>query len=138
MTQPPAATARTRVFTDLDYEAPGKRHGLLRVPQVRDDSGWGVVQIPLCVIRNGRGPTLLLTGGTHGDEYEGPIALMDLARALDAAELNGRLIIIPALHFPAAKAGRRTSPVDGTKSMPRPPECRSRFASVIGSSTLVT
>ncbi len=105
--------ARSRVFTEIDYNREGKQLGLLRVPQVRDDSGRGVVQIPVCVIRNGNGPTLLLTGGTHGDEYEGPLALMDLARTLDPADLGGRLIIIPALHFPAAKAGRRTSPVDG-------------------------
>lgn len=109
-TPPPV---KTRVFTRIDYTAEGKQTGILSVPQVRDDSGWGVVQIPISVIRNGAGPTLLLTGATHGDEYEGPLAMMDLARTLEPRDIKGRLIIIPALHFPAAKAGRRTSPVDG-------------------------
>lgn len=104
---------KTRVFTTIDYAKEGKQTGILRVPQVRDDSGWGVIQVPLCVIRNGAGPTLLLTGCTHGDEYEAPLAMMDLARELQPKDIKGRVIIIPALHFPAAKAGRRTSPVDG-------------------------
>ena len=42
--------------------------------------------IPIAVIRGASGPTALLTGGNHGDEYEGPIALFDLARTLDPAE----------------------------------------------------
>jgi N-alpha-acetyl-L-2,4-diaminobutyrate deacetylase len=108
-----AASERSRIVTTVDYGRAGRQVGVLRVPQVRDDSGWGVVQIPLCVLSNGSGPTLLLTGGTHGDEYEGPLALMDLGRGLDPAAITGRVIIIPALHFPAAKSGRRTSPIDG-------------------------
>ena len=35
--------------------------------------------IPISMVKNGKGPTALLTGGNHGDEYEGPIALFDLA-----------------------------------------------------------
>ena len=61
----------------------GVQHGFLRLPYSRDDSAWGSVMIPIAVIRNGKGPTALLTGGNHGDEYEGPIALFDLARTLD-------------------------------------------------------
>jgi N-alpha-acetyl-L-2,4-diaminobutyrate deacetylase len=39
---------------------------------------------------NGKGPTALLTGGNHGDEYEGPIALFDLARTLKAGDVRAR------------------------------------------------
>ena len=56
MDERPTATARSRVFTEIDYGREGKQHGLLRVPQVRDDSGWGVVQIPVSVIRKWRRP----------------------------------------------------------------------------------
>ena len=66
------------------------QHGFLRLPYSRDDSAWGSVMIPIAVIRNGNGPTALLTGGNHGDEYEGPIALFDLARTLDAGKVSGR------------------------------------------------
>ena len=68
--------------------------------------------IPIAVIRGAPGPTALLTGGNHGDEYEGPIALFDLARTLDPADLTGTVIIVPALNLPAFRAATRTSPID--------------------------
>src|SRR6266702_6171464 len=64
------------------------------------------------VIRNGEGPTALLTGGNHGDEYEGPIALSRLAATLKAADVKGRVIIVPFMNYPAFRAGSRTSPID--------------------------
>ena len=67
----------------VDFSVEGVQHGFLRLPYSRDDSAWGSVMIPLTVIKNGDGPTALLTGGNHGDEYEGPIALFDLARSLE-------------------------------------------------------
>lgn len=96
----------------VDFEADGVQHGHLRLPWSHDDSAWGAVMIPVCVIRNGAGPTALLTGGNHGDEYEGPIALYDLARTLRAEDVSGRIIIVPAMNYPAVRAGRRTSPID--------------------------
>jgi N-alpha-acetyl-L-2,4-diaminobutyrate deacetylase len=53
-----------------------------------------------------------LTGGNHGDEYEGPVALSKLAQRLSAEEVSGRVIIIPFMNTPAFQAGRRTSPID--------------------------
>ncbi|WP_245414917.1 N(2)-acetyl-L-2,4-diaminobutanoate deacetylase DoeB [Aureimonas flava] len=109
MTEPmrPSPIAAT-----VDLEADGVRHGFLRLPHSRDDSAWGSVMIPLAVIRNGEGPTALLTGGNHGDEYEGPIALFDLARTLRAEDVRGRVIVVPAMNYPAFRAGTRTSPID--------------------------
>ncbi len=102
-----------KVGTTVDFEAEGKHFGHLSIPHSRNDSGWGAVHLPVVSIRNGRGPTLVLTGGNHGDEYEGPIALLKLARSLDAKEIQGRVIVIPALNFPAVMAGTRVSPIDG-------------------------
>jgi N-alpha-acetyl-L-2,4-diaminobutyrate deacetylase len=90
----------------------GVQHGFLRLPHSRDDSAWGAVMIPITVAKNGGGPTALLTGGNHGDEYEGPIALFDLAQSLDAAVLSGRVIIVPGMNYPAFRAATRTSPID--------------------------
>ncbi len=104
---------RTRVLADIEWEMSGKTLGHLRVPHSHDDSAWGAVAVPVAVFRNGEGPTLLLTGGVHGDEYEGPIILSDLLRSLSPEEIRGRVIVIPALHLPAARAGTRTSPIDG-------------------------
>jgi len=96
----------------IDLDAQGKQHGFLRLPYSRDDSAWGSVMIPICVIRNGAGPTALFTGGNHGDEYEGPVALFDLARNLEAKDVGGTVIIVPAFNYPAFRAGTRTSPID--------------------------
>ena len=68
--------------------------------------------IPITVVRNGEGPTALLTGANHGDEYEGLVALMELAATLDPTDVTGRIIIVPAFNYPAFRAGTRTSPID--------------------------
>ena len=56
---------------------------------------------------------MLLTGGVHGDEYEGPIALSEFARTLDPGEIEGRVIIMQAVNIPAVLADTRLSPADG-------------------------
>lgn len=100
------------VTPTIDLDRHGVQHGFLRLPYSRDDSAWGSVMIPIAVIRNGEGPTALLSGGNHGDEYEGPIALFDLARTLDVGNVSGTVIIVPAMNYPAFRAGTRTSPID--------------------------
>ncbi|WP_312794558.1 N(2)-acetyl-L-2,4-diaminobutanoate deacetylase DoeB [Tianweitania sp.] len=100
------------VTATLDLDAQGVQHGHLRLPYSRDDSAWGSIMIPICVVANGSGPTALLTGGNHGDEYEGPAALFELAQTLDPSQVDGRIIIVPALNYPAFRAGTRTSPID--------------------------
>ena len=106
-------TAASRVRCEIDFDRPGRQAGYLRAPQSRNTAGWGVVEIPIYVLRNGAGPTLLLTGGVHGDEYEGQIAVSRLAQTLRVEELSGRLILMPAVNIPAALNGTRLSPIDG-------------------------
>jgi N-alpha-acetyl-L-2,4-diaminobutyrate deacetylase len=101
------------IVPTVDLERDGVQHGFLRLPWSRDDSAWGNLMIPIAVIRNGDGPTALLTGANHGDEYEGPIALAELVRALDPRDVTGRVIVVPFMNFPAFRAGRRLSPIDG-------------------------
>ncbi|HEX9446645.1 MAG TPA: succinylglutamate desuccinylase/aspartoacylase family protein, partial [Dongiaceae bacterium] len=104
--------ASSPITATIEFDVDGAHHGFLRLPHSRDDSAWGSVMIPITVVRNGAGPTALLTGGNHGDEYEGPLALFDLARALSVASVSGRIIIVPAMNYPAFLAGTRTSPID--------------------------
>ncbi|HEY1611722.1 MAG TPA: N(2)-acetyl-L-2,4-diaminobutanoate deacetylase DoeB [Paraburkholderia sp.] len=109
----------------VDFDADGEQHGFLKLPYSRDDSAWGAIMIPITVIRRGVGPTVLLTGGNHGDEYEGPIALSKLAGSLKASDVNGRVIIVPFMNYPAFRAGRRTSPIDAgnlNRSFPGKPD----------------
>jgi N-alpha-acetyl-L-2,4-diaminobutyrate deacetylase len=100
------------VTPTIDLDKQGVQHGFLRLPYSRDDSAWGSIIIPIAVIRNGKGPTALFSGGNHGDEYEGPIALFDLARTLDVKDVSGTVIIVPAMNYPAFREGTRTSPID--------------------------
>ncbi|WP_244829461.1 N(2)-acetyl-L-2,4-diaminobutanoate deacetylase DoeB [Caballeronia sp. TF1N1] len=109
----------------VDFEADGEQHGFLKLPYSRNDSAWGAVMIPVTVIKRGDGPTVLLTGGNHGDEYEGPIALSKLASTLKAGDINGRLIVVPFMNYPAFRAGTRTSPIDAgnlNRSFPGHPD----------------
>ncbi|MBL1435312.1 MAG: N(2)-acetyl-L-2,4-diaminobutanoate deacetylase DoeB [Rhodobacteraceae bacterium] len=104
---------QSSITSTVDFDADGVAHGFLRLPHSRDDSAWGSVMIPITVAKNGEGSTALVTGANHGDEYEGPLALVELAANIDAAVITGRVIIIPFMNFPAFTAGKRTSPIDG-------------------------
>ncbi|MES0132882.1 succinylglutamate desuccinylase/aspartoacylase family protein [Mesorhizobium sp. M0029] len=105
-------TQLTRIWSPIDYEKDGKQEDCLRLPISIDTSAYGWVPIPLICIRNGNGSTAVLVAGVHGDEYEGQIGLMRLARNLEAEDVAGRIIIIPCLNFPAVESGRRVSPID--------------------------
>lgn len=96
----------------IDWDTPGARY--YHVPFTSDNS-WGRIRVPLYVACSGKpGPTILAIGGTHGDEYEGPVGLKNLIQSLDAAQLvKGRFIVVPVLNVPAFKADRRDSPLDG-------------------------
>jgi predicted deacylase len=102
----------TTPTSQIDWESPGKR--LYHVPFTLDGT-WGRVRVPLCVLCASRpGKTVVAIGGTHGNEYEGPVGLKRLIRDVDAPALAaGRLIVIPVLNVPAFQAGQRESPLDG-------------------------
>jgi ectoine utilization protein EutE len=101
------------ITTTLDFDKPGRQQGFLQVPYSHNLGGWANVMIPITVVARGKGPTVLVLGGNHGDEYQGQIAIMKLARELTPEKVSGRLILIPSLNFPAARAATRLSPVDG-------------------------
>ncbi len=98
---------------DIPLDRPGRTVGALRLPWSHDRSAYGQIVVPVVVIKNGDGPTALLTAGIHGDEYEGQIVLGNLARTLRPETVFGRVIIVPCANPAASLAGRRTSPIDG-------------------------
>ena len=77
---------------------------------IRDS--YSRLPFPLPCIKNKRVVTFLLISGTHGDEYEGQVALSKLINQLKPEEIQGRVIIVPMANFPAAKAGLGTSLID--------------------------
>ena len=105
--------SQSPVRTTVDFDAEGVQHGHLKIPYSGDDSAWGAIMIPVTVVKNDVGPTVIFTGANHGDEYEGPIALWWLSNELKSKDIRGRVIIVPAMNYPAFKAGKRTSSIDG-------------------------
>ena len=103
-------TTKVRVTVSLDQ--PGKRTGHCLVPYSSNRSAYGSVAIPIGIISNGAGPTVLLSGGLHGDEYEGQIAVRSLFNLLQPENVMGRILCLPFLNTPATRSATRVSPID--------------------------
>ena len=67
----------------------GASTDFLRLFHSVHSSAYGFIPIPIVVLKNGDGPTALLVSGTHGDEYEGQVALCNLVKSLDPARISG-------------------------------------------------
>jgi predicted deacylase len=100
----------TTVTCSFDLNVKGKNKGYLVIGDSTNNSGWANYQVPIISIKNGKGPTVLVLGGNHGDEYEGQIAAATLARKLEEGEVSGRVIIIPCLSQEASRNGNRLWP----------------------------
>jgi predicted deacylase len=79
----------TQVTSEIDYAADGKQTGYLRMPHSVHRSAYGWIPVPITVIQNDKGPTLVISAGVHGDEYEGQIAVAELAEQLNRHSLSG-------------------------------------------------
>jgi predicted deacylase len=58
------------------------------------------------------GPTAVILGGVHGDEYEGVLAANVLAASLETLLDNGAVRIVAPAHPAAWRSGTRRSPTD--------------------------
>lgn len=97
----------------LNSAGPSRHAGQIEVAWSDNRHAYGIIPVPVTVLTGGAGPTALLVAGTHGDEYEGQLALHRIVRELDPGAITGRLIVLPALNTPAVRAATRVSPVDG-------------------------
>jgi uncharacterized protein len=62
----------------------------------------GPVELPLADVRGGAdGPTIAVMAGMHGGEYAGVLALTRVIQDLAAAEVSGRVLIIPIISVPS-------------------------------------
>lgn len=55
---------------------------------------------------------LLITGGVHGDEYEGPAAATQFFEGLDPSKLAGTVTALPVVNVAAWHARQRCTPID--------------------------
>lgn len=96
---------------------------LLTLPRNQKASTWvavapradgGMWRLPLLSITGvATGPTLVVTAGVHGDEYEGIEAIARIYQQLDPSQVQGTLLMVPICNVPAYEAAQRSSPVDG-------------------------
>src|SRR6188472_1603250 len=98
------------ILCTIDLEAPGKQVGKLQVPRSSNSSGWSNQYVPIVTVANGDGPTAIVLGGVHGDEPEGQVAALHLARDLQPEQVNGRVIVIPCVSMDASRAYTRLWP----------------------------
>ena len=97
----------------IDFDLPGVHHYQVAFHL---DGAWGYSLMPLTVINGLRGSNpngVVCFGGTHGNEYEGQIAVKRLSSVLNPSEMTGRVILVPQLSESACVANTRTSPLDG-------------------------
>ena len=97
---------------DLDQYPPGTRHDVrFRIAELPDGS---TLSIPLVVlVGQRRQPKLVAVAGVHGDEYEGPRALMGLAAELDPSTLDGTVVLVPIANPLAYNTRTREAIEDG-------------------------
>ncbi|RUU37658.1 peptidase M14 [Mesorhizobium sp. M6A.T.Ce.TU.002.03.1.1] len=94
----------------FDLDTPGVSMGRLVVPGGAD---CGELSLPVFSLNKGGGPRLLVTGGNHGNELEGPLVARRLIEWLPEAQTCGRVIVLPVLNPLAVQAWSRNTPLDG-------------------------
>ena len=79
---------------------PGERaHGII---QYGVDAYGEPLGIPITIVNGeGDGPVLWIDGAIHGDEPEGPLAIIKVLNSIDASELNGAFVGCTAMNPPA-------------------------------------
>ncbi|NNE81251.1 MAG: succinylglutamate desuccinylase [Silicimonas sp.] len=110
MTETPPASG---MLVTTDLAALGQHFGDAMLRWSDNSNPLGYHPIPVISLKGGEGPVVLLTGGTHGDEFEGPSAIMRLVQRLDPSLMHGQIIAIPALNMPAVSVSSRVTPLDG-------------------------
>jgi predicted deacylase len=90
---------------DFRVERGSTYDGFLEIAPKYDGSS---TRFPLSIV-NGReeGPVFLVTGGIHGNEPNGSVAVMRLVRSMDPESLRGTLVGVPVVNLEALSAGKR-------------------------------
>jgi predicted deacylase len=108
-----ASAKKSSISVNVDFDRPGRQVGYLRVMHSGNKTSGGAIPYPIAVIGKGKGPTVFISSGNHGNEYEGQIISGRLIRELDPDKVDGRIIIMPALNYLAVREDQRVSDVDG-------------------------
>ena len=101
-------------FQELDISQlprDSKASAWLEVSPRVDGGSW---RLPfLYTIGATPGPTLIVLGAVHGDEYEGVETIPEVFRRVTSETLRGALLMVPICNVPAYESVLRSSPIDG-------------------------
>ncbi len=98
------------MLDEIVSQTMGKTEGFINIARKPDGSN---VKIPVVVIEGKEsGQVLLVDAGTHGDEYEGTQAVINISKKINPDELKGTLVLIPTLNVDAFSVNSRVSPLD--------------------------
>ncbi len=91
---------------------PPGRHRLAR--NVASMADGTTISLPVNVLMGDRpGPRLVAIAGVHGDEHDGPAALLEISDRIEPEVLRGMLVVVPVANPPAFRVARRWNPDDG-------------------------
>ena len=69
--------------------------------------------MPVTIINGAKdGPVLWVNACIHGDEPQGPLAIINLIHDIDPKKLSGAVVCVAAMNVPAFEAGDRGNPLD--------------------------
>ncbi len=101
-------------FQELDisqFPRDSKASAWLEVGSRADGGNW---RLPFLYVTGATlGPTLLVLGAVHGDEYEGVETIPEVFHRIASNTLRGALLMVPICNMPAYEAVLRNSPIDG-------------------------
>lgn len=96
---------------DVEADEGTKKFGFLKV----GETSTSAIGLPVMIINGSRpGPTLCLTAGIHGCEYNGIVSAIRIIHQVDPTKLSGTVIVVPVVNIPAFQT--RTPyvcPIDG-------------------------
>jgi len=100
-----------RDFVIADLPRATKATDWLPVATRADGTLW---QLPVLYVTGAKpGPTLIVIGAVHGDEYEGVATIPLVFQQVEPAALAGTLVMLPVCNMPAYESAQRSSPLDG-------------------------
>jgi len=104
------ASPRESALADLQVKRGSRATGRLVLSERNDGTP---LETPFLVVRGkNEGPRFCVTGGVHGDEYEGIQAILELYQELGTDDLSGIFIGIPVANPLAFSAISRLTPQD--------------------------
>lgn len=100
-------------FRDFEIVALPRNYEMMDWLEVAPRDDTSMWRLPLMVVAGAKhGPTLVVTAGIHGDEYEGMQAIPHIFSKISPQELRGTLVMLPVCNKPAYEVCQRNSPID--------------------------